>query len=177
MAFVLSGPWNDEAIDEESGIRIQYLGMRGPEIENSHWRAVGNGIDFELSTHVGRDGDDVDGKRRVLLSPSLELIDYLVDGPGDTAVRKATIDKVIDGVALLFSSRAYLAPFFFEKGAAVKFVSVGGQGRLRAVEAPGLWDATRPKKPSSAAAEAATAFVVMSSGEKVKLPVTIEPPA
>ena len=159
MTFVLSGLGNSEAFDEESGIRIQSLGMRGPEIANHDWRAVGNGIDFELSTYVDERGDLVRGKRRVWLFPSPELVDYLLNGPGSESERKVIINKVIEGVALLFASRVYLAPFFFE--------------RIR--RPPELWSGISPNKQSSASAETAATSVVMSSGQKVSLPVTLEP--
>ena len=134
--FVLSGPQNKEAFDDQSGIRVVDAGMRGPEIESHHWRADFGGHSFEFSTYVTE--QEVLGRHRVQLSPRPALIDYLLNGSGQAGERKALVDKAVEGIAFLFPNY-YRAPFFFEREPAVKYSAESGRPRFSTVDAPGLW--------------------------------------
>jgi hypothetical protein len=125
-------------IDERAGIKIKSLGSRGPEIESHHWRVDTKDFSFELSTYVCDKSEAVRGIRKVLLSPTVKLLEYLMRGPGEAADRKAMIDNVQQGLKLLFRCSYFRDAFFFERGSAVKFDN--STGRFVTVDAPGLWD-------------------------------------
>ena len=143
MAFSLTGPRLREALDEETGIRIKTLGARGPEIENQTWQVSFGDLCFEFSTRVGDEDDNVGGKRRVRISPSLALIDYLNSGPGISSERKAHADRMVEGIAFLTPVVHFRLAIFFSKGVALAARRVGDRVLFDTIDAPGLWDAER----------------------------------
>ena len=140
MAFALSGPGT--AVDDETGVSIRSLGARGPEIETHHWSANIGELNFEFTTEIGHDGDQLNGKRRVWIWPHVDLIDYLKGGPGELIQRNAIVDRMVEGIYFLFPTYFRL-PIYFSKGAAVTTKTAGAQVRFETIDAPGSWDAER----------------------------------